>query len=113
MPAMVTEEEKRFATYWEKNRLKEKKLLRQWFIGMPIGLLFAIPIIINFSSGWYTRANMWARAHNSNSGSVVIIIAVLIISVFIAVFYKKHRWDMCEQQYLEIQAKMAKETSVE
>lgn len=89
--------------------MKEKKIVRQWLVGMPIGLLFAIPILLNFSMGWYKRANMWARAHSGDSGTIVIIVAVLLISTFIAIFYKQHRWDRYEQQYLEIQAKITKE----
>jgi membrane protein YdbS with pleckstrin-like domain len=106
---MITDEERRFVIYWEKNRVKEKKIVRQWLVGMPIGLLFAIPILLNFSMGWYKRANMWARAHSGDSGTIVIIVAVLLISTFIAIFYKQHRWDRYEQQYLEIQAKITKE----
>lgn len=107
---MVTEEERRFLVYWEQNRLKEKKTIRQWFIGLPIGLLFAVPIIINFSSGWYKRATMWSRAHTSNSGTIVIVVAILLITSFVAIFYKRHRWDMYEQQYLEIRAKIKSES---
>jgi membrane protein YdbS with pleckstrin-like domain len=106
---MVTDEERRFVIYWEKNRERERKIVRQWLVGMPIGLLFAIPILLNFSMGWYKRANMWARAHSGDSGAVVIVIAVLLISVFVAIFFKRLRWEKYEQQYLEIQARITKE----
>lgn len=106
---MVTEAERRFFTYWEQNRLKEKKLIRQLLIGLPIGLVFAVPIIINLSAGWYKRADMWSRAHISNSGTAIIVIAVLLIAVFVAIFYRRHKWDIYEQQYHEIQAKMKAE----
>jgi membrane protein YdbS with pleckstrin-like domain len=76
---------------------------------LPIGLVFAVPIIINLSAGWYKRADMWSRAHVSNSGTTVIVIAVLLIAVFVAIFYRRHKWDMYEQQYLEIKAKIQAE----
>jgi uncharacterized membrane protein len=109
MAIMVTEEERKFVAYWSKNRDREKKIFRQLLIGLPIGLLFAIPIIINFSSGWYKRADMWARAHTDDSTGTVLVIAALIIVVFVAIFSRKYRWERYEQQYLEIQFKIDKE----
>src|SRR5258707_1359478 len=52
---MVTEQEKVFVEWWARNRDREKKLFRQWLIGLPVGLLFAVPIVLNFSSGWHKR----------------------------------------------------------
>lgn len=106
---MVTEEEKRFVAWWRENRDKEKKVFRQWLIGLPIGLLFAVPILVNFVSGWYKRANMWARAHTDDNTGMVLLVAMLAIITFIAIFYKRHRWDMYEQQYLDILSRMEKE----
>ena len=99
---MLTEEEKRFIEYWQQNRDKQKKVLRQLLIGLPAGLLFAIPIILNFSTGWDKRASMWARGHSDDNTATVLIIAVLIIAVFVAIFSKRHMWEMHEQQYQEI-----------
>lgn len=106
---MLTERDKQFIEYWKQNRDKEKKVLRQLLVGLPIGLLFVIPIIINFSSGWYKRANMWARGHADDSSGTVLIVAALIILVFIAIFSKRHRWEMNEQAYHELLAKQKKE----
>ena len=68
----MTEDEKKFMAWWEINRDKQKKLVRQWFIGLPIGLIFVIPIIINLSSGWYKRADMEV---NSRLNPAVLLIA--------------------------------------
>jgi hypothetical protein len=110
---MRTEEEKRFVEYWRKNRDKEKKLFRQLLIGLPVGLLFAIPIILNFSSGWNKRASMWARGHADDNTPMVLIIAALIIIVFVAIFSKRHKWEMYEQQYLEILSKKDDESTAD
>jgi len=109
MAYSLTEEEKKFVDYWTKNREREKKTFRQLLVGLPIGLVFAIPIVINFSSGWYKRADMWARAHTDDSTGTVLIIAALIIVVFVAIFSRKYRWERYEQQYREILYKMDKE----
>jgi hypothetical protein len=59
---MLTEEEKEFLIYWEKNREREKKTLRQFFFGLPIGLFISAGIILSLDLNWYPRANMVANA---------------------------------------------------
>jgi uncharacterized membrane protein len=106
---MLTAREKQFIEYWKQNRAKEKRVFRQLLVGLPLGLLFVIPIILNFSSGWYKRADMWARGHADDNTATVIIIAALIILVFVAVFSKRHRWEMNEQACQELEARQARE----
>lgn len=104
---MLNADEKRFVAYWEAHRETEKKLLRQLLIGIPIGLIFAVPILIMLFSGkiWYKRADAVA---NTQLSPVVLIIAVIIITAFVAVFYKRHQWDMREQHYRELKEKEKK-----
>ena len=101
---MLNDNERRFLEYWETHRAGEKKLMRQLQIGIPIGLLFAIPILIFLFSGkmWYKRANAVA---NTQLNPVVLIVAIIIITAFVAIFYKRHQWDMREQQYQELKEK--------
>jgi hypothetical protein len=106
MRLMVTEQEKLFVEWWRKNRDREKRLFRQWLIGLPVGLVFALPIVLNFVSGWNKRATMWAQGHTDDDTAGVLAVAALIIVSFVAVFYKRHKWEMYEQQYLEILSKM-------
>ena len=105
---MISEQEKMFLRYWEANRLKEKRITKQLLIGLPVGMLFGLPIIFMLFSGkfWYKRADMEA---NSHLNPLVLIVAVIIIIVFVAVFYKRHQWEMKEQQYLEIKARQDKQ----
>ena len=93
--------------WWELNRDKQKKLVRQWFVGLPIGLIFVIPIIINLSSGWYKRADM--EVNNQQLNPIVLLVAMIVIISFVAVFYKRHQWDMDEQRYKEMKAKEERE----
>src|SRR5580700_8452601 len=106
---MLTQREKDFIRYWEANRLRRKKVFRQFLIGIPIGLLFVIPIIINFSSGWYKRADM--EAHSSDFNPMVLFVALLLIVGFTAIFYQRHKWDQYEQRYRELTARLLKEQS--
>src|SRR4051812_14987638 len=101
---MLSTEEKNFLVYWEANRLSQKSTLKQWLVGLPLGMLFGIPILINFFSGWYKRADMVLNSQLSNRGfnPLVLIIALLLIISFMAIFSKRHRWEMNEQKYLEL-----------
>jgi len=88
-----------FLDYWAKNRDRQKKLLYQLGVGLPLGLVLGAVIMANFFSGWYKRADMIA---NSQFNPVVLYIAVLLIAVFFAVFSKKFQWDQQEQRYKEL-----------
>ena len=83
---MLTEEEKSFLVYWENNRDKQKKTFNQLLIGLPIGFLFSLPILVNFFSGWYKRADMVGRSQ-FNPG--VLIAAILAHRYFLRHFLKK------------------------
>ena len=100
---MLTKEEEDFIEYWEQNREKQRKTLRQFLLGIPVALLFIIPISVNFLSGWYKRASMVANSGNFNPA--VLAIALLLIAGFVAIFSKRFQWERNEQHYLEIKAK--------
>lgn len=98
MKNTLSEDEKQYIDYWEHNRLRQKKLLNQLLVGLPLGILFAAPVLLNLFGGWYKRAGMQA---NAKMNPVVLLIAVLLIVVFVAIFSRKHKWEMKEQQYRE------------
>lgn len=100
---MLTQEEKAFIAYWEKNRIRQKKVFRQFLVGIPIGLLFVIPIVLYFKSGWYRKADMEANSPEFNPA--VLFIALLAIVVFTAIFYQRHRWERHEDYYRELLVK--------
>lgn len=102
---MLTKQEEAFLQYWEKNRERNKKTLRQLFIGLPAGLMISGGILLSLDLEWYSRANMVA---NAKLNPVVLLIAILAIAVFTAIFYKKYQWDMQEQQYKELLHKKSK-----
>jgi len=100
---MLTQQEQDFIRYWETNRLSRKKVVRQFLIGIPVGLAFVVPIVINFSSGWYKRAEMEANSEDFNP--MVLMVALLLIVGFTAIFYQRHKWDQYEQRYRELLAR--------
>lgn len=101
---MLNEREKQFIQYWEANRLRDGNWRNQLLAGIPMGLLFAMPVIaiIFTSKYWYKRADM---AVNATLNPVVLVVAVFVITVFVSIFYKRHQWDMKEQQYRQLKAR--------
>ena len=100
---MLTTEEKDFIEYWERNRLKQKRLVKQFLIGLPLGVLFAILIFVNFLSGWYKRADMIIRSQGSLI--LVVLVAIILIVIFVSIFSVRHKWDINEQRYRELLSK--------
>jgi hypothetical protein len=103
---MLTPEEEKFLKFWGENRNKVQTGIRQYRVGLSIGLVFGIGIIINLTSGWYSRANMVA---NSQSTPIVLLTGILIISIFCSYFYRQFRREANEQRYKELIFKKEKE----
>jgi hypothetical protein len=107
---MLTRQEEKFVEYWRHSREREKKVLRQLFIGLPAGLLIAAGIILSLDLDWYERASMVA---NASLNPFVLLLAIIGIVVFMAIFYKKYQWDMKEQRYRELLFKKQKGENIE
>ena len=101
---MNSDQERLYIEYWEANREREGKLITQLLFGIPVGILFSVPVLVILISArlWYKRADM---AANSSLSPALLITAVGLIAGFVAVIYKRHQWDMKEQQYLEFKAR--------
>src|SRR5262245_9796975 len=104
---MLSKEDEAFIAYWEKNRLRRKKLFRQFLLGVPLGLLIVVPTVISLSSGWYKRA--YAEANSGDFDPRVLFVALLLIVCFTAVFWQRHKWDQYEQHYRELLARRDRE----
>lgn len=102
----LTQQEKDFLVYWEANRNNKKKFLRQFSVGLPLGVLMVLAIFINLFSGWNKRAEMVARG--DSSFLYTVIIAIVAIAVFMTIFSSKHKWEQNEQRYLELKQKEAR-----
>lgn len=98
---MHTEDEIAFIKYWEKNRIKKKKVRNQLSVGMPLAVVLVLVIFVNLFSGWYQRANQELRREDS-SLILVLLAAALLIVAFIVIFSVRHRWEMNEQRYKEL-----------
>ncbi len=101
---MITDQEQLFINYWEANRDREKKGLYQLAIGLPLGLVFAFPVLLSvLFHDWYK-----SMVFISGSQITVILITVLGIAVFFALFRMKFKWEENEQRYKELKFKQSK-----
>ena len=101
---MITEQEKLFIDYWEKNRDRQKRSFHQLLLSLPIGLVFALPILLSvIFHDWYKR-----MIFISGSQLTVVLIGVLGIAVFFALFRMKFKWEQNEQLYKELKYKQEK-----
>jgi hypothetical protein len=96
---MLTPQEEAFISYWEKNRSRQKRVFRQFLVGIPVGLGFIIPILILVFSGWDKQVS---DPSENKSLMMVLMIALLLIVGFTAIFYQKYKWDQYEQRYQEL-----------
>lgn len=102
---MLTDDEKSFILYWEKNREKDKKIFTKFLYGSPWGLVFALPILIAvIFHSWYKN-----MVYISPSLITIIIFAVIAIAVFYTLFSMQFKWDRNEQIYKELKFKQSKE----
>ena len=104
--AMLNEEETKFIAYWEENRLRKKRILRNLAVGMPFGLILCSAILLNLFSSWYKKAEMVLNTYSSLFP--VLLIAILLIIIFVTVFSARHKWDRHEQRYRELLSKQNK-----
>jgi ABC-type maltose transport system permease subunit len=106
---MLTKNEKLFLEYWEKNRENEKQLLKQLAGGLPMGLVFALPVLVAvLFHDWYKN-----MIYISDSQMIVIIIAVLCIAIFFSLFRGKFKWEHNEQLYKELKFKQSKDNAAD
>ncbi len=101
---MITVQEQLFIDYWESNREKQKKLLYKLAIGLPVGLVFSLPVLLSvLFHDWYKT-----MIFISSTQITLVLITVFGIAVFFALFKMKFKWEENEQRYKELKFKQSK-----
>lgn len=104
---MLSKDELLFLEYWEKNRDKENQFLRQLLVGLPMGLVFSLPVLLAvIFHGWYKN-----MIYISDSQLIIIAVTVLIVSIFFSIFRGKFKWEQNEQLYKELKFKERKDNA--
>ena len=125
---MLSEKDKQFILYWEKVRTTEGSFRNKLLSGLPMAILFGMPIILLmlvvkiFIPNWYMKAESketdivvpeWSErfAKVSTADFIIVLIAVLIAVLFYAYFRKHFKWEMNEQLYKELKYKENRDTN--
>lgn len=111
---MITERDKQFMRYWEQNREKESTFLTKLLKGLPMAIMFGLPIILSvivvtlFFPEWYTKISQ-----TTPGMLITAMIAVFLIVLFYSYFRMHYKWEMNEQIYRELKIKEEKEAAAE
>jgi membrane protein YdbS with pleckstrin-like domain len=103
---MFTEKEKQFIEYWQKNREAESRFSSKLLKGLPMALMFALPIILLvivvrlFLPEWYVKISQ-----TSPGMFATAIFAVVAVALFYSFFRMHYKWEMNEQLYQELKSK--------
>jgi len=103
---MITEKDKAFLRYWEQNRDFENTFKRKLSGGLPMAILFGLPIILLivviriFLPDWYMKIS------STSSGMFfTAVVAMIVVVFFYAYFRMQYKWEMNEQLYQELKSK--------
>ena len=107
---MLTEKDKIFLKRWEKERNRENNVLMKIANGLPMAMLFSLPIILLIFVVYYFFPEWYTRISGTSQGTfIIIVIAVLISTVFFSYFRMHYKWEMNEQLYMELKKKEARD----
>lgn len=96
---------------WEKERAYESTFSRKLMAGLPMATIFCMPILLFVMMVYMFLPEWYAKVTNATGATfVVVIVALLIATVFMAYFRMHFRWEMNEQLYMELKAKQQKHT---
>lgn len=116
---MLSEKDKAFIRRWEAVRDKESRFRFKLLSGLPMALLFALPVLFFFIvvkiffPSWFSTAThkstdivvpeMTQRFMTISNGDVAMaFIAVLLVVLFFSYFRMHYNWENNEQLYHEL-----------
>lgn len=103
---MISEKDIKFLRYWEKVRDSENTFTRKVLGGLPMAILFGLPIILSVVVVRLLMPDFYYKISKTSPGAfLTVIIATIIIVVFYAFFRMQFKWEMNEQLYEEIKFK--------
>ena len=103
---MISEKERSFLRYWERNRDIENTFFSKLSRGFPMALLFGLPIILLvvvvriFFPDWYMKISGTSPGMFRSA-----VIAMIGIVIFYSYFRMHYKWEMNEQLYKELKSK--------
>lgn len=106
---MLSEKDKDFITYWEKERESQNTIRAKLIGGLPMAILFCIPILLFITAIYLFLPEWYTRVSNDMAGSLTtIVLAVIFCILFFSYFRMQYKWEMNEQHYRELKNKPGK-----
>lgn len=104
---MITEKEYEFLRYWEKNRESESTFINKLLGGLPMAMIFTLPIILLVVVVWLFFPDWYMKISVTSPGTfLTVVIAMFIIMIFYSVFRMHYKWETNEQLYKELKSKI-------
>ncbi len=95
--------------YWESEREKQGSIKGKIVNGLPMAVLFSLPIILFIFAVYIFFPDWYTKISNTSSGTFIsIIIAVFLCILFFSYFRMYYKWEMNEQLYRELKHKNGK-----
>lgn len=92
--------------YWETEGEKQNTVQRKLINGLPMAVLFSLPIILFIFAVYIFFPDWYTKVSNIKPGSLVMaLVAVFLCILFFSYFRMHYKWEMNEQLYRELKAK--------
>ena len=92
---MLTKKETDFLCYWEQERVRESRFLSKLSRGLPMAMLFGLPVILSLIAVYLLSPDWYAKISNSASGAFeTLMLAVILIILFYSYFRMHFKWEM-------------------
>ncbi len=109
---MYLQKEIDFMNHWEKVRDKEALFLSKLVRGLPVALIFGLPIILSLIAVYLLSPEWYTKISNAASGVLGTLIFAIIITILFFSYFRMHfKWEMNEQLYLELKSRQNKPKS--
>ena len=106
---MLSEKDKDFIIYWEKERDRRKSFSVKLASGLPVAALFSVPILLFIIAVYFFFPEWYTKVSGKLPGSITtIVIAVIISMLFFSYMRMQYKWEMNEQLYRELKLKASK-----
>jgi MFS superfamily sulfate permease-like transporter len=106
---MLSEKDKDFINYWEKEKEGRNTFSAKLTGGLPMAALFSVPILLFITVVYLFFPEWYTKISSRLPGSIVtIVIAVIICILFFSYFRMQFKWESNEQLYQELKQKQSK-----
>ena len=105
---MLSEKDKNFMIYWEKEKETRNTFSAKLTQGLPMAALFSVPVLVLITVVYFFFPEWYTKISSRLPGSIItIVVAVIICMLFFSYFRMQYKWEMNEQLYRELKQRAA------